>query len=80
MILNLTTHIYGCRVIQRFLEHCPYAPLCRIYNLLAHCRESECMEIREAIYSEMSNIVSDQFGNYVAQFMLRGGNEEDKVR
>lgn len=79
MILNLTTHIYGCRVIQRFLEHCPYALLQRICDLLMYCRESECIEIRKAIYSEMSNIVSDQFGNYVAQFMLRGGNEEDKV-
>ncbi|UIZ22872.1 hypothetical protein KXD40_003789 [Peronospora effusa] len=59
----LSTHSYGCRVIQRVLEHC--APE-QIHPLLSEiifkCRE----------------LVKDQFGNYVVQHVISHGEPNQR--
>ncbi|CEG44497.1 pumilio-like mating protein m90 [Plasmopara halstedii] len=63
---GLSTHSYGCRVIQRVLEHC--APV-QIRPLLD-----------EIIY-KCRDLVKDQFGNYVVQHVISHGeqNQRDTV-
>jgi len=45
-------HPYGCRVIQRILEHCPHSQVAgMLQDIVTRCRE----------------LVLDQYGNYVVQ-------------
>jgi pumilio RNA-binding family len=54
----LSTHAYGCRVIQRVLEHCSPDQIRPIVNeIIFKCRE----------------LVKDQFGNYVVQHVVSHG-------
>eukprot|EP00644_Phytophthora_capsici_P014932 jgi/Phyca11/126772/e_gw1.65.81.1 len=60
---TLSTHSYGCRVIQRVLEHCApnkIRPL--LDEIIYKCRE----------------LVKDQFGNYVVQHVISHGEPDQR--
>jgi pumilio RNA-binding family len=60
----LSTHSYGCRVIQRILEHCSPVQIRPIISeIIFKCRD----------------LVKDQFGNYVVQHVISHG-EPDQQR
>ena len=58
---QLATHPYGCRVVQRVLEHCTIA------DVKDH--------IRGEILRTTLPLATDQYGNYVIQHMLEHGPE-----
>ncbi|KAF7843114.1 pumilio-like protein 5 isoform X1 [Senna tora] len=60
----LSTHPYGCRVIQRVLEHC------------SDEQHIQCIvdEILESAYV----LAQDQYGNYVTQHVLKRGKQHEK--
>ncbi|KTG02882.1 hypothetical protein cypCar_00011806 [Cyprinus carpio] len=51
-VFALSTHPYGCRVIQRILEH---------------CLPEQTLPILEEIHQHTEQLVQDQYGNYVIQ-------------
>jgi len=57
-IQEIATHAYGCRVLQRLLEHC-------------HHFEKE--PILEEILTIVDTLVVDQYGNYVVQYLILNG-------
>jgi mRNA-binding protein PUF3 len=61
----LANHPYGCRVIQRVLETCVEPAKRRIFAEL---------------HAYGSTLISDQFGNYVAQNMMQHGSPEDRAK
>mmetsp|Transcript_1950 Transcript_1950/g.2660 ORF Transcript_1950/g.2660 Transcript_1950/m.2660 type:complete len:1160 (+) Transcript_1950:323-3802(+) len=61
---RLSTHAYGCRVIQRILEHC--------------VNPQKLVILRE-IESSFPRLVQDQYGNYVIQHILRYGRASDRA-
>ncbi|XVF23319.1 hypothetical protein REPUB_Repub13aG0027400 [Reevesia pubescens] len=63
-VATLSTHPYGCRVIQRVLEHC------------SDELQSQCMvdEILDAAYG----LSQDQYGNYVTQHVLERGKPQER--
>jgi len=61
--MALAMHPYGCRVIQRILEHCNPEQIACIMD-----------ELRE----QTDTLVFDQYGNYVIQHVLEHGRAEDK--
>lgn len=59
----LSTHSYGCRVIQRVLEHCAPDQIRPLLNeIIFKCRE----------------LVKDQFGNYVVQHVISHGEPDQR--
>lgn len=58
-VVGLSTHPYGCRVVQRVLEHCT------IEDVKAF--------IRRQILQSTASLAADQYGNYVIQHMLEHG-------
>jgi len=54
-IFNLSTHPYGCRVIQRLLEH---------------CSEEQRNAILGEILQNTEELAKNQYGNYVIQHIL----------
>ena len=58
-------HPYGCRVIQRILEHC---------NI------DQVSGILEELHQQTDHLVHDQYGNYVVQHVLEHGQPEDKTK
>ncbi|KAJ6396206.1 hypothetical protein OIU77_021272 [Salix suchowensis] len=52
-VATLSMHPYGCRVIQRVLEHCAY--------------ELQCEFIVDEILESVFILAQDQYGNYVTQ-------------
>ena len=54
-VLSLSTHPYGCRVIQRILEHCTPEQTAPILNEL---------------HMNTETLIQDQYGNYVIQHVL----------
>ena len=62
-VARLSLHSYGCRVIQR---------------LLVRCAEEDRSAILNLVISTFPELVSDQFGNYVAQHALEYSNEEER--
>lgn len=64
-VWRLATHPYGCRVIQRMLEH---------------CEESSRLSILAEIHACSENLISDQFGNYVIQHVIENGEKHDQAR
>ena len=58
-VVSLSTHPYGCRVVQRVLEHCT------INDAKEH--------IRREILRSTALLATDQYGNYVIQHMLEHG-------
>ncbi|KFO64651.1 Pumilio 1, partial [Corvus brachyrhynchos] len=58
-------HPYGCRVIQRILEH---------------CLPEQTLPILEELHQHTEQLVQDQYGNYVIQHVLEHGRPEDKSK
>ena len=56
-------HPYGCRVIQRILEHCTVG---------------QVQLIMEELREHTEHLVFDQYGNYVIQHVLEHGRADDK--
>nr|XP_023690481.1 pumilio homolog 2 [Paramormyrops kingsleyae] len=64
-VFVLSTHPYGCRVIQRILEH---------------CTQDQTLPILEELHQHTEQLVQDQYGNYVIQHVLEHGRAEDKSK
>ncbi|KAL9226613.1 hypothetical protein vseg_002404 [Gypsophila vaccaria] len=64
-VLTLSTHPYGCRVIQRVLEHCHDSKTQRI--VMDEIMQSVCM------------LAQDQYGNYVVQHVLEHGKPHERT-
>ena len=62
-VFTLSTHPYGCRVIQRILEH---------------CAAEQTKPVLEELHTNIEALFMDQYGNYVVQHVLDRGNPEDK--
>jgi len=58
-------HPYGCRVIQRILEH---------------CNVDQVSGILEELLQQTEHLVHDQYGNYVIQHVLEHGQPDDKTK
>lgn len=54
-VYTLSTHPYGCRVIQRILEH---------------CTPEQTAPILAELHAHTDQLIQDQFGNYVIQHVL----------
>ena len=60
-MFGLATHPYGCRVIQRVLEH---------------CTEAQKRPVLAQLHTHMKTLVADQYGNSLLDsFMFLGGME-----
>uniref|UniRef100_A0A915C0K9 PUM-HD domain-containing protein n=1 Tax=Parascaris univalens TaxID=6257 RepID=A0A915C0K9_PARUN len=64
-VCNLSTHPYGCRVIQRVLEH---------------CTEEQKRPVLDQLHMHIKTLVVDQYGNYVIQHVIEHGSMEDRDR
>uniref|UniRef100_A0A1I8IWQ2 PUM-HD domain-containing protein n=1 Tax=Macrostomum lignano TaxID=282301 RepID=A0A1I8IWQ2_9PLAT len=64
-VFSLSTHPYGCRVIQRILEH---------------CTATQTQPILDELHQYTERLVQDQYGNYVVQHVLEHGRPDDKAR
>lgn len=62
---ELSKHAYGCRVIQRMLEHCVEPTRSAILQELHGCAQY---------------LIGDQYGNYVTQHVIEHGREQDQDR
>mmetsp|Transcript_3222 Transcript_3222/g.5001 ORF Transcript_3222/g.5001 Transcript_3222/m.5001 type:complete len:846 (+) Transcript_3222:110-2647(+) len=62
-VKELSMHPYGCRVVQRILEHCTDAQKSPVLKELREC----CREL-----------IQDQYGNYVIQHVMQHGWKEDR--
>ena len=62
-VQSLAAHSYGCRVIQRLLEH---------------AREPARSAILRELHVCVPSLISDQFGNYVTQHMIEHGGPNDR--
>ncbi|KAL4188749.1 hypothetical protein AMTRI_Chr08g203660 [Amborella trichopoda] len=63
-VVTLSTHPYGCRVIQRVLEHCNDAKTQQI--MMDEILQCVCM------------LAQDQYGNYVVQHVLEHGKPHER--
>lgn len=57
-MFSLSTHPYGCRVIQRILEF---------------CIPEQTAPILEELHANTEQLLQDQYGNYVVQHVLERG-------
>jgi len=64
-VFNLSTHPYGCRIIQRILEH---------------CLPEQTSGLLEEMHEHTERLLHDQYGNYVVQHVLEHGRTEDRSR
>lgn len=64
-VVQLSMHPYGCRVIQRVLEH---------------CTEEQKRPVLEALHANVRTLVLDQYGNYVIQHVIEHGSDPDRDR
>src|SRR5699024_7478797 len=75
----LATHPYGCRVIQRILEHCSSTQNRDIINDPAmHPENVAQLNVLKELLASTEQLVQDQYGNYVVQHILEHGRKEDK--
>jgi len=65
---ELAMHPYGCRVIQRILEH---------HGKNKGLNDSLSIIVNELLSCTI-NLVQNQYGNYVVQHVLKHGRQEDK--
>ncbi|KAF5843130.1 armadillo-type protein [Dunaliella salina] len=63
-VVPLSTHPFGCRVIQRVLEHCQDA-------------DRKAVVMME-ILKEACHLARDQYGNYVIQHVLEHGQDSER--
>lgn len=61
--IALSCHPYGCRVLQRILEHCTEEKKVAILNEIKLCHK---------------DLLDDQYGNYVIQHVLQYGRDDDR--
>ncbi|KAA8539484.1 hypothetical protein F0562_026176 [Nyssa sinensis] len=64
-VVTLSTHPYGCRVIQRVLEHCSDPKTQHL--VMDEILRSVCM------------LAQDQYGNYVVQHVLEHGKPHERT-
>ncbi|MDP2434839.1 MAG: hypothetical protein Q8P67_03770, partial [archaeon] len=67
-VFDLSTHPYGCRVIQRILEHCTDS----------HA-DAQHLRILNELLDYAVGLVQDQYGNYVIQHVLVNGAKKHKM-
>mmetsp|Transcript_13419 Transcript_13419/g.24276 ORF Transcript_13419/g.24276 Transcript_13419/m.24276 type:complete len:253 (+) Transcript_13419:82-840(+) len=60
---SLSCHPYGCRVLQRILEHCVEPKKTRTLDEIKKCHRQ---------------LLDDQYGNYVIQHVLQYGRHSDR--
>ncbi|KAK9715479.1 hypothetical protein RND81_06G167900 [Saponaria officinalis] len=65
-IASLSMHPYGCRVIQRVLEHCT--------------DELQSQFIVDEILESVCTLAQDQYGNYVTQHVLEKGKPRERTQ
>ncbi|PLW10641.1 hypothetical protein PCASD_22273 [Puccinia coronata f. sp. avenae] len=58
----LATHPYGCRVLQKVFEHMP---------------DEQTKPLLEELHRFSNNLMTDQYGNYVAQWIITDGKKDD---
>ncbi|KAG7946928.1 hypothetical protein I3843_14G067600 [Carya illinoinensis] len=63
-VVTLSTHPYGCRVIQRVLEHCN--------------DPTTQSKVMDEILGAVSMLAQDQYGNYVVQHVLEHGKPHER--
>ena len=63
-VKELSSHPYGCRVVQRILEH---------------CTNSQKDVILEELRACCGELIQDCYGNYVIQFVMQHGCEADQA-
>lgn len=63
-VASLSMHPYGCRVIQRVLEHCT--------------DELQSQFIVDEILDSVCTLAQDQYGNYVTQHVLERGKPQER--
>ncbi|KAL6123682.1 hypothetical protein ACLB2K_076201 [Fragaria x ananassa] len=63
-VVTLSTHPYGCRVIQRILEHC-------------HDPNTQQIMMDEILHA-VCTLAQDQYGNYVVQHVLEHGKPDER--
>ncbi|THH16351.1 hypothetical protein EW146_g4279 [Bondarzewia mesenterica] len=63
-VYELSTHPYGCRVLQRCFEH---------------LGEEQTRPLLDELHKYTINLMQDQFGNYVVQFVLEHGKPQDRA-
>lgn len=64
-VASLSAHPYGCRVIQRVLEHCS--------------DEARLLSVMEEVLAATCQLAQDQYGNYVVQHVLERGAAADRT-
>jgi pumilio RNA-binding family len=64
---SLAKHVYGCRLLQRLMEHLPLSPGSPLEALL------------EELAASVQDLATDSFGNYVLQHVLEYGRLQDRV-
>lgn len=62
-VVSLSCHPFGCRVMQRILEH---------------CIESQRAATLDCIQKHLRTLMDDQYGNYVIQHVLQFGRKSDR--
>ncbi len=62
-VTSLSCHPYGCRVLQRILEHCVEAKKNDALDEISKCHNV---------------LLDDQYGNYVIQHVLQFGRHSDR--
>ncbi|QRV85794.1 Pumilio-family RNA binding repeat [Ceratobasidium sp. AG-Ba] len=62
-VYDLATHPYGCRVLQRCFEY---------------LREPQTRPLIDELHKYTTQLMQDQFGNYVIQFVLEHGAPADR--
>lgn len=63
-VQQLSTHPYGCRVIQRILEH---------------CADEQKFVVLDEILVGIPGLIQDQYGNYVVQHVIQFGRPADRL-
>ncbi|KAL9224108.1 hypothetical protein vseg_000177 [Gypsophila vaccaria] len=63
-VAGLSMHPYGCRVVQRVLEHCT--------------DELQSQFIVDEILESVCTLAQDQYGNYVTQHVLERGKPQER--
>mmetsp|Transcript_7720 Transcript_7720/g.14561 ORF Transcript_7720/g.14561 Transcript_7720/m.14561 type:complete len:598 (-) Transcript_7720:113-1906(-) len=62
-VVSLSCHPFGCRVMQRILEH---------------CIESQRAATLDCIQKHLRALMDDQYGNYVIQHVLQFGRKSER--
>ena len=81
-VMQLSTHPYGCRVIQRILEHCQDDHVNSVLevNILPNLFYPGKFASFQEIHRKSDILIADQYGNYVIQHILEHGANPDRQR